>query len=128
MIDRKIFQLILPEGLLDYFKITEVKELCRLADKKTFYELYLEEDNVLHSGYDAAQYESKGFTEMTVQDFPLRGRDVFLVIRRRRWRHKQDHKQIVKNDYSFIAEGSRLTKELADFLKGTGRYTGRYDQ
>lgn len=127
MLNKAIFQLILPEGLLDYFMIKEVKELCRLSDKKLYYELHLEENNKLHSGYDASQYESKGFTEVTVQDFPLRGKDVFLVVRRRRWRNKQNPKDIVKNDYSFIAEGSRLTKELADFLKGTGRYTGRYD-
>jgi hypothetical protein len=127
MIESSIFRLLLPDGMLEYFCITEIKELCRLSDKKTFYELHIEENNVLHSGYDASQYESKGFTEITIQDFPLRGKDVFLVIRRRRWRNKNNPSEIVKNDYSFIAEGSRLTRELADFLKGTGRYTGRYD-
>lgn len=123
IVEQSVFKLLLPEGLLSYFDMVEVKELCRIKDKHTFYELHLEEQNVLHSGYNPVEYESKGFTEITVQDFPLRGKDVFLVIRRRRWRHKLDPKQIVKNDYNFIAEGSRLTKELADFLKGTGRYT-----
>jgi hypothetical protein len=127
MLEQSVIQLLLPEGLLEYFDIIEVKQLCRIKDKQTFYELHLEEQNRLHSGYNAVDFESKGFTEATIQDFPLRGKDVFLVIRRRRWRHKQDAKQIVRNDYHFIAEGSRLTKELADFLKGTGRYEGGYD-
>lgn len=127
MLDQSVIQLLLPEGLLEYFDIIEVKQLCRIKDRQTFYELHLEEQNRLHSGYNAVDFESKGFTEVTIQDFPLRGKDVFLVIRRRRWRHKRNPKQIVRNDYHFIAEGSRLTKELADFLKGTGRYEGGYD-
>ncbi len=125
--EEDIYKLILPAGLLEHFILSEVKELCRVSDKKLFYELYLEEKNVLHNVSDRSQYESKGFTQITVQDFPLRGKDVFLVIRRRRWRNKSNPKDIVRNDYSYIAEGSKLTKELADFLKGTGRYQGRYD-
>jgi len=126
-LEEDIYKLILPAGLLEHFILSEVKELCRVSDKKLFYELYLEEKNVLHNVSDRSQYESKGFTQITVQDFPLRGKDVFLVIRRRRWRNKSNPKDIVRNDYSYIAEGSKLTKELADFLKGTGRYQGRYD-
>ena len=125
--EEDIYKLILPAGLLEHFILSEVKELCRISDKKLFYELHLEEKNVLYNVSDKSQYESKGFTQITVQDFPLRGKDVFLVIRRRRWRNKSNPKDIVRNDYSYIAEGSKLTKELADFLKGTGRYQGRYD-
>ena len=125
--EEDIYKLILPAGLLEHFILSEVKELCRISDKKLFYELHLEEKNVLYNVSDKSQYESKGFTQITVQDFPLRGKDVFLVIRRRRWRDKSNPKDIVRNDYSYIAEGSKLTKELADFLKGTGRYQGRYD-
>jgi len=126
-LEEDIYKLILPAGLLEHFILSEVKELCRISDKKLFYELHLEEKNVLYNVSDKSQYESKGFTQITVQDFPLRGKDVFLVIRRRRWRDKSNPKDIVRNDYSYIAEGSKLTKELADFLKGTGRYQGRYD-
>jgi len=60
-----------------------------------------------------------------VQDFPIRGKAVYLLIRRRKWRHKETKKEI-RNNYSFIAEGSRLTQELSAFLKGTGRDPGRY--
>jgi len=57
-----------------------------------------------------------------IQDFPLRGRPVFLRIKIRRWQHKKTRK-IIKRDFSFIADGSKFTKELSDFLKDTGRYT-----
>jgi len=49
-----------------------------------------------------------------------------LKVKRRRWRDKQTRKDLV-NDYSFLAEGSKLTKGLSDFLKETNRYKRRYD-
>ncbi len=118
----------LPAELLSHFAIVEIKELCDVVSKELFYEISLEQNNVIPTKYNTIDYESKGFyTEVTIQDFPIRGKAVYLLIKRRRWRHKNNPKDIIRNDYSFIAEGSKLTKELADFLKETGRYTGRYD-
>lgn len=80
-------------------------------------------------GYDPSQYESKGFyADKKIQDFPIRGKAVYLIIKRRRWRHKDRKDEIIYNDFSFIAEGLKLTKELSVFLKGTGRYPGRYNK
>jgi hypothetical protein len=53
-----------------------------------------------------------------IQDFPIRGKGVYLRIKVRRWRHKETHK-IIKRNFSFIADGSKFTQELSDFLKGT---------
>ena len=114
----------LPQGLLDYFNVTVVQELCNVKDKTVYFEIQLEEKNRILVDVDASHYESKGFTEVTLQDFPIRGKAVYLALRRRRWRHKLDHKKVIRNDFSFVAEGSVLTKELSDFLKGTGRYKG----
>ena len=117
-----------PAELLLHFAIAEIKELGDVASKELLYAISLEVNNVIPKLYKAIDYESKGFyTEVTIQDFPIRGEAVYLLIKRRRWRHKNNPKDIICNDYSFIAEGSKLTKELADFLKETGRYTGRYD-
>ena len=118
----------LPADLLSHFAIVSIQELGDVGSKELFYEISLEENNVIPTKYNAGDYESKGFyTEVTIQDFPIRGKAVYLKIKRRRWRHKNNPKDIIRNDYYFIAEGSKLTKELADFLKETGRYTGRYD-
>jgi hypothetical protein len=114
----------LPAGLLDYFTITDFKELCSIKEHVSFFEITLEENNHILGDIDASQYESKGFTEVTLQDFPIRGKAVYLVIRRRRWRHKQDGNKVIRNDFSFVATGTGLTKELSIFLKGTGRYKG----
>ena len=125
--DKEIISHFLPEGLLAHFSITEVFLLGDVKSKKMFFEICLEEDNKLLEEPDSSQYESKGFTEITLQDFPIRGKAVYLKIRRRRWRHKLDTKKVVRNDFSFVAEGSGFTQELSDFLKDTGRYQGRYD-
>ena len=74
-------------------------------------------------------YESKGFYDRAmIQDFPIRGKAVYLCIKRRRWRNKFNKSIEIKSDYSFITEGSKLTIELSDFLKGTGRDPRRYDK
>lgn len=112
----------LPQGLLNYFTITHLFELCFLGDKQPYFEIHLEENNIILADVDATKYESKGFTTVTLQDFPIRGKAVYLVIKRRRWRLKTDPSTIIRNDFSFVAEGSVLTKELSAFLKATGRY------
>jgi hypothetical protein len=62
-----------------------------------------------------------------IQDFPLRGKGVYLRVKTRRWRHKQT-KKILKRDFSFIAEGSKFTEELSAFLKGASGYKAGYHQ
>lgn len=112
----------LPVGLLEHFSITNVSELCNVKEKKHFIEISLEENNKILKDVDSTLYESKGFTEISIQDFPIRGKAVFLKIKRRRWRLKDNHRVIIRNDFSFVAEGSGFTRELSDFLKGRGRY------
>ena len=118
--EQDIISHFLPEGLLSHFSITSVFTLCDVAIKKPIFEITLEENNIILVDVDASKYESKGFTEVTVQDFPIRGKGVYLKIRRRRWRLKSDPKQVVRNDFSFMAEGAGFTRELSAFLKGTG--------
>lgn len=125
----KFISSFLPQGMLDHFMITDFKEVGHVATKTDSFYLYLEEKNELPSGYDTSLYESKGFyAEKIVQDFPVRGKPFYLLVKRRRWRLKSDHNIIIKSDYSFIADGVKLTQDVADFLKGTGRDPSRYDK
>ena len=124
---KELLGYFLPEGLLKYFTITSVDELGEISTKRMVLQIELEEINTLPTGYDPAIYESKGFYPIKViQDFPIRGKAVYLAIKRRRWRNKERKNEVIHNDYSLVADGSKLTQELSDFLKGTGRYPGRY--
>jgi len=123
-----LLQEFLPELLLEHFEVSGYIKLGNIESKQIEFFISLDERNVLPSGYSRVDYESKGFLPPSkVQDFPIRGKAVYLVLRRRRWRHKKTKKEITK-DYSFIADGSKLTQELSDFLKATSRYPRRYDQ
>ena len=127
--DISVFSHFLPDGLLDHFDIVDFKELGDIETKKDCFFIYLDEKNILPDGFEKNQYESKGFFERTlIQDFPIRGKAVYLGIRRRRWRRKTDKSTEIKSDYTFITEGSKLTIELAAFLKSTGFDPRRYDK
>jgi hypothetical protein len=65
-----------------------------------------------------AIYRAKGFSpEITVEDFPLRGKSVLLHIKRRRWTIV-DTGKIIKRDWQLVVKGTRITSEFASFLKG----------
>jgi hypothetical protein len=126
--DTELLKLILPELLITNFDIVGIELLGVVATKQMEYEIYLDERNHLINEELGKEYESKGFLESKrIQDFPIRGKAVYLNIRFRRWRHKEDPSKIIRNEYDLTTDGAKLTRELSDFLKGTGRYTGRYD-
>ena len=67
------YRLLLPEGILDYFIISDVKE------NSSEIVIYLEEKNEVPSEYSNIKVESKGFyAPVVVQDFPIRGKTLFL--------------------------------------------------
>ena len=113
----------LPDFILDYFELVTLKKLGDVSTKQMIFEIHLDEKNLIRDpSIISSDYESKGFLPPSrVQDFPIRGKAVYLVIRRRRWRKKSTKKEI-GNDCSFVAKGSKLTEDISAFLKSTGRY------
>ena len=108
-----LIRFLLPEGTLDYFELVNI-----LKDKDGLV-LFLEEKNELPEEYKGQKFHSKGFyPEMRIQDFPIREHKVILSIKRRRWENP-DTGAIVSRDWDLVMKGTRLTKEFADFLKGT---------
>ena len=113
---------------MEYFQISGFQELCSVKDKLEYWLIDFEEKNDLPNGYSPLDYESKGFMEgKLVQDFPIRGKGVYLRIKKRRWRHKKSG-ETIQRDFSFIADGSKFTQELSDFLKDASGYATRYHQ
>lgn len=110
--DLELARYLLPEGLLDYFDIVSHK-----SEKEKIH-FYLEEKNILPKQYQNEIAQSKGFThEVTIEDFPIRGKSVFLHIKRRRWTLIEGNK-IIQRDWKMVAKGTRITQEFASFLKG----------
>ncbi len=109
-------KLLLPADISEFFFISDV------IQSKESLTIYLEENDAHPIEYLDDKLVSKGFFEsITVQDFPLRGKSVFLNIRRRRWTNETTG-DIVWRDWEVVAKGTRMTKEFAAFLKVISRY------
>lgn len=109
------YSLLLPSGFTDYFDITLVEE------KSTGVSIYLSEKLELSGQEKDSNLESKGYLpEVVIQDFPLRGKPLFLKIKRRRWINKETG-EYVNRPIRIEADGTRLTAEFAAFLKGLRR-------
>lgn len=113
---KNFFDLILPQGILDYFILTD------FTSGTSEVNVYMEERNTVPDEYSNDKLTSKGFfDEITVQDFPLRGKAVYLHIRRRRWLN-QTTGSVVFRDWNMVAQGTRMTTEFASFLKAISGY------
>ena len=111
-----LLKLILPEMLVEHFDLVKSEQL------EGKLKLYFEERNVVPQEFKTRQLVSKGFhNEVIIQDFPLRGKFVYLHMKRRRWTDKQT-KQIVQRDWNVVAKGIRMTVEFASFLKSINQY------
>jgi len=109
--DTSLVSYLLPVGVLDFFELTKHNITNGVIH------FYLEEKNEIPNEYASDKAHSKGFTpEITIQDFPLRGKSVYLHIRRRRWVILSTQK-IVTRDWDVVAKGTRMTSEFASFLK-----------
>ena len=106
---------ILPEGILDYFELIEVKDSM---DKLT---IVLEEKPLVPEEQSHGRIHSKGFYPVVdIQDFPIRKKACFLEVKRRRW-IDIDTGRVFSRDWNLVAKGTRMTSELALFLKRLAR-------
>ncbi|MDD7885604.1 transposase [Flavivirga sp. 57AJ16] len=106
-----IVKLLLPEVLISHFELTKHK-----IDGEELHFYFTELSNI-PEGFKGIKLSSKGFfPEATVQDFPIRGKNVYLHITRRRW-HNQTTNKVITRDWDLVAKGTRTTSEFATFLK-----------
>jgi hypothetical protein len=113
--ERSILELILPEGILEWFDIAG-------GDKdENDLRIILEEKNIPPITGESKDKKiiSKGFKEITITDFPIRGRRTLLTFRRRYWQ-VEGQKELLKRDINLNFPGTQLEKEFADFLKEDG--------
>jgi len=119
-----LVSLVLPEGILDYFELTQITVVDSPVQKgftqfvKTM-NIYLDElDN---RAPDQMYLRPNGFTESTqVKDFTIRKRLVILHVRRRRY-EDEEGKNVILSEFPIKAKGTSFSTELADFFKGGAR-------
>ena len=67
--------------------------------------------------YRNRKIRQKGFKQIIVNDFPVRGKKVQLLLRRRVWQIN-GVKELYKKEILTTYPGTKLEKDFAVFLKG----------
>ena len=89
-----LLKFMLPDFLIENFEIVSA------TNSEENLHMYFEEKAKPPKELDAVEFVSKGFLgEIIIQDFPLRGKFVYLHIKRRRWTNKTTG-EIIKRDCS----------------------------
>ena len=122
--------------MLEWFEQTnvEVKPKEKTATQDTesdespvnVIHLYLDENELRPDNRE--DLHPNGFTPAKpFHDFPIRGQEVLLHVRRRRWLDSDNHN--VMSEFDLSRSRPACTKELADFLKeafGDAPYNGPF--
>ena len=120
---------LLPEGILDYFDVTDVieehtGEYAETGVEKLKLHICLDERDTRSD--ERHDLKPNGFTESReVTDFPVRDRKVILHVRRRR-RTDGEGRNAVPDRYDLVADGTGCSKESADVLKKIFGYVPRH--
>lgn len=111
-IPKEIFELIFPAGTYEWFKITKGRR-----EGETTY-ITLEEKDIppLTKATRNKKIVARKFHQITITDFPLRGRRTLLTFRRRYWKI-EGQKEYLKRDIKLTFPGTQLEQEFANFLK-----------
>lgn len=108
----QVLKRVFPEVITDNFEFTDYKE----------------SDSVIEYGLDEREYMScddykkgtvspYGFTEpKTIQDFPIRGRSVYLHIRRRKWIDRSTGEIFTYTYYNLTEAGTKLSPKFVVFF------------
>jgi hypothetical protein len=124
-IEQSILKLIFPEGTFEWFDIVDGR-----TDRDNVY-ITFQEKNIppLAEKHGNRKIIAKKFHDITVTDFPIRGKRTLLTFRRRYWQI-EGQKEYLKRDIKLCFPGTQLEKEFARFLKGDcgkgARLTGFY--
>lgn len=109
---KSLMELLLPSYLIEHFTIVKIEAISSRID------IYLEEKITVPKEYSDHQMISHGFHKQSViRDFPIRGKQVYLYVKRRRWLNKTTS-EVVSRDWNTTAKGTRMTEDFAAFLKG----------
>lgn len=115
-ITKEIFDLFFPCGISDWFELKEGR-----SDEQNVY-IVLEEKDLppLLESHKDKKILARKFHEITITDFPLRGKRTLLTFRRRYWKI-EGQEEYLKRDIQLTFPGTQLATEFASFLKETCR-------
>ena len=117
------FWMFLPSGLEELF------EMVKFERTDQAYNIWLDEKKQ-RSEEDKRNINivARGYTDyVTIQDYPLCGRPVFLHMRKNKWWNKSTNEIFSYNLELPNEDGTRLSSEFVAFLKDEGGDNGSVD-
>lgn len=115
-----VLSFFLPKVMCEYFEVVRMDD--NASEERL--DICFDERKVLPPELDARYYIAYGFTDYTeIQDFPIKGKAVWLHLRRRKWLNTST-RSITTRKWDFAFEGTSLSKDFALFLKEADRYQG----
>ncbi|MEI7750437.1 MAG: transposase [Candidatus Moraniibacteriota bacterium] len=114
-IQQKVLSLMFPKGIFEWFDLVDGV----LGDDDI--RITLEEKDIppFEDGNTHRKILARKFHDITITDFPIRGRRTLITLRRRYWK-VEGRKEYLKRDIPVSFPGTQLEKEFADFLKEDG--------
>lgn len=109
---------MLPPELEGYF------EVSGHLKTETLFRIWLTEINTIPENLPEKYHGKKVINtytrEITIEDFPLRGRKWELILKRRFWKFEWVD-ELLRRDINIVFSGTKTDKEFADFLKEVHR-------
>lgn len=112
MKQRQVLKTVFLSVITENFEFVNCEESAEKLDS------WLDERGYMsREDYRKGNVREYGFTdERVLQDFPIRGKAVYLHVRRRKLQHPRDG-SIFTYTYDLAEEGSSLPPEFVAFLK-----------
>jgi len=109
--EQRALSFFLPKDTLKYFNVVS----SQMNDKTLHIILEEKNDPPLEERHSGLTVKSLDFQDITIRDFPVRGRETLLTFKRRRWRVGDS--EILRRAINLRAPGTRLEEEFGLFLK-----------
>ena len=117
-LSKDIFELIFPKDIFEWFDLTK-----GISDEAITRITFVEKDiPPLTPENQDKKIIARKFHDITISDFPLRGKRVLLTFRRRYWKI-EGQKEYLKRNIQLAFPGTQLEKKFAIFLKAHGGRT-----
>ena len=110
---KKLIELIAPEEVNTYFKITSIVE-----KKNSITISFEEKESLIPKELQGKDVVLDGFLNpIVLQTFPLKDKQAYLSIKRRRWKERGKPGVSYCNTYDLYRPGMKTTREFGNFLK-----------
>lgn len=113
MVTKTLLETIFPGVIVENFDIVSIQHY----PKEEEMHIHLDKKKSIPVEFSSRRVVFNGFTSAKkIQDYPIRGKAVYLHVRRRKWLDTETN-EILTRTYSIAFERTQLTKEFVFFLE-----------